>query len=519
LVNMTGYTWLRINITSSLGGTPAIKMDVYDASQGQQDTYLMLGDSITAEGMAHSNIDLSGSWNGGSLTQLINASNSAYYPSIVDGGTGGVTAEWGATYIANMLAPYSGRYVALNYGTNDANQSGALTSDQITSYYNSLLIMVDAIQSRGMVAIVPHIPWGCASSGWLGTNAKTLNDYVDAHLFVDRPGVIRGPDLWTFFYNNQNLLQDCIHPTYTESNGQLSGYEQLQRQWRDALMANVYNATPTGSPTRVTTTVPSVSPTASSTTTPTQSPLPTSTPTPTVPSASPTATSTATPSPSPAPTSTTTPTSGQINWVRGAYISPAGTTSSPSLTLSGVSAGDLLVVSLDIGGGKMETATNCITSNGPSSLSWSQVVSDVHGQSQVNLWYAFAPMSGAYSITGHATAPTAMSMAIDEYSGVNHSAPVLTWGSGGGFSTMPSAASSTPVAAGSLILGSVTWDSGNKVLTVGTGFSARQTVTNGNKYQPLGIEDQVSATSATPQASWMFNSSASWTAAMVVFGR
>src|SRR5438477_557371 len=71
----------------------------------------------------------------------------------------------------------------------------------------------------------------CASNGWLGTNAKTLNDYVGARLWSDRQAVKRGPDLWTFYRQNPWLLRDCIHPTYTSPTSQLNGYERYQREW------------------------------------------------------------------------------------------------------------------------------------------------------------------------------------------------------------------------------------------------------------------------------------------------
>src|SRR5204862_2368472 len=128
-----------------------------------------------------------------------------------------------------------------------------------------------------------------------GTNAKTLNDYVDQHLFVDRPQVVRGPDLWTFFQAHPSLLPDCIHPTYTAPSGQLNGYEQLQRQWRDAMVANVYTGAGGGTgPTPTSTSVPV---TATATMTPVPS-TPTSTAVP------PTATATQTPVP---PTDTPVP--------------------------------------------------------------------------------------------------------------------------------------------------------------------------------------------------------------------
>ena len=87
-----------------------------------------------------------------------------------------------------------------------------------------------------MVAVVPAIPWGCATHGWLATNAATLNSYINAHLWGERPQALRGPDLWTFFQQHPALLRDCIHPTYTAPPGQLSGYEQYQRQWATTIL-------------------------------------------------------------------------------------------------------------------------------------------------------------------------------------------------------------------------------------------------------------------------------------------
>jgi len=244
-LDLSGYSWVRIRVTAargSIGNTDvSLHADIHDASQGNLDSWLMLGDSITMEGFLHENITGS-AWSGGNYAQLINAAKPSYFPLVLDGGNGGMNMAWANTNKADLLAPFSGRYVGIAYGTNDANQSSALTSQQVTGYYTNLLGVVDYILARNQVPVVPHIPWGCDNSNWLGTNAKTLNDYVDQHLFADRPQVVRGPDLWTFFKNNPSLLHDCIHPTYTAPSGQLNGYEQLQRQWRDAMLANVYNA-------------------------------------------------------------------------------------------------------------------------------------------------------------------------------------------------------------------------------------------------------------------------------------
>jgi len=246
LLDLTGYNWLRLRVTASNGSSGntdvGFQLDVHDAAQGTADAWLMLGDSITAEGMDVANIT-GDPWTGGNLAQLVAAARGSQ-PVILDGGTGGMNMAWANQNKVNLLAPFTGRYVGISYGTNDANTSGALSQTTIQAYYQNLLGVVDYVLSLGMVPVVPHIPSGTNNGGWLGTNAKTLNDYVDAHLWADRPTVVRGPDLWTFFQQHPELLHDGIHPTYTAAAGQLNGYEQYQRLWRDAMLANVYSGTP-----------------------------------------------------------------------------------------------------------------------------------------------------------------------------------------------------------------------------------------------------------------------------------
>ena len=261
-LDLGNSNWVRFRVTAA-NGTPgnedvAIQLDLHDASR-QSDSWLFLGDSITQEGMRHANIT-GAPWTGGNLAQLVGlATHQARFPVTVNGGVGGMTMSWAARNIDTLLAPFQGRYVAISYGTNDANVNGPLQDAQIAAYYHDLLAVVDAVQARGLIAVVPSTPWGCASGGWLGTNAKTLNTYVDGRLWSDRPTTVRGPDLFAFFQQNPWLLRDCIHPTYTSPTNQLNGYEQYQRKWASIIAG-------TRAPSVKTTTVRSTfsSPTASS---------------------------------------------------------------------------------------------------------------------------------------------------------------------------------------------------------------------------------------------------------------
>lgn len=268
-LDLGGANWVRLRMTASNGGPGnddvAIQLDIHDVST-QADSWLFLGDSITQEGTRHANINGAG-WRGGNLAQLVGAATEqTRFPAIVDGGVGGMTMAWAAQNVDALLEPFQGRYVAISYGTNDANTNGPLQPAQVDGYYRNLLRVVDAVQARGLVAVVPSTPWGCASNGWLGTNAQTLNNYVAAHLWTDRPEVVRGPDLWTFYRQNPGLLRDCIHPTYAAEAGQLNGYEQFQRQWVAVIAgttAPVRYSTPMSSPSPTVTAIPTQQPSPS----------------------------------------------------------------------------------------------------------------------------------------------------------------------------------------------------------------------------------------------------------------
>jgi hypothetical protein len=240
-LDLSGYNWIRMSVTASRGGSGnndvSFQMDVFDASQGSADSWIILGDSLTQEGLLPLNIDGS-AWTGGNLAQLVATARPERFPMIVHAGNGGMNMDWANANKAALLAPFAGEYVAINYGTNDANTGSPLSQAAIDAYYADLIAIVDYVESLGKTAVVPKIPWGCTAS--LAANAQALNNHVDANLFTARPNVVRGPDLYTYFQANQNYVRsDCLHLTYSAASG-LNGYEQYQRLWRDAMIANVY---------------------------------------------------------------------------------------------------------------------------------------------------------------------------------------------------------------------------------------------------------------------------------------
>lgn len=252
IIDLTGYNWLRMSCTATLGTNPnddlEVQIDIHDAHLGLADRWLFAGDSITAEQALHGQLG-GGDWGPavpGALSQVLNNSYTygQYYPAIIDGGFGGMTAAAASVqpFLGEELNGFTGGFVVVAYGTNDCNQGFAYSpgDTNVTTYYAHLLTIIDAALALNNVVIVPKIPYGTANGGNLGINAGLCNDYVDAHLPTDRPTVLRGPDFWTYYQAHTELLRDGIHPTFAEVGGAADGYEQMHVLWAQWMAQNVY---------------------------------------------------------------------------------------------------------------------------------------------------------------------------------------------------------------------------------------------------------------------------------------
>ena len=225
VIDLKGNNWIRLHVTVVDGAAENydvnINMDVYNANGGTADNWIFFGDSITAGAMGH--LTEAGVK---SFAQLINARSPNNFPAQESGGTGFLTSDDGAKYINTWLSLFPGHYVGLSYGTNDA--LGCVSG---ANFYSNYVTMAQAVLKAGKIPVVPHIPWGRA--GNIQQCAPTLNAMIEA-LYKAFPQIIKGPDLWSFFQKNQDLISnDNIHPT-------IAGFGAYRQQWANTMLTELY---------------------------------------------------------------------------------------------------------------------------------------------------------------------------------------------------------------------------------------------------------------------------------------
>ena len=231
-LDLTGYKWIRLNCTAIAGSTSNYdasgNMDVFDARNGAQDTWLFLGDSITAGGMVQS---------GTTFAQSVRSGNSAYYPSQENGGMAGWKTGDMSARLSQFLGVAPAHYVTLSLGTNDVNTYAGDTTS-VNTAYNNLVTMANAVIAAGRVPVIPHVPW--ARNASIQSNAPTLNAKIDA-LCASNSNIILGPDLYGYFNSNQSLISsDNLHPT-------TAGFQSYRNYWAQWALSKIYSASSSGS--------------------------------------------------------------------------------------------------------------------------------------------------------------------------------------------------------------------------------------------------------------------------------
>ncbi|GAC1574870.1 MAG: hypothetical protein NVS3B9_6980 [Candidatus Doudnabacteria bacterium] len=231
VVDLTGYNWVRVNVSTVNGTDTAVQLmhlDVFDLSATAgvpKDSWFFVGDSITLGSTNYAKVYFGSALNFTYSTKIQNQLSNRY-PAQTDGGIVGASTNDGVAKINTWLAAFPGRYVDIGYGTNDATAGTAPTT-----FYNNYETIIQAVLNAGKVPLVPKIPW--ASNTTTQANVPGLNAQLDT-LYKNYPQIIKGPDFYAYFFNHQSEIgAGDVHPNDT-------GYADMRRLWACSMLISVY---------------------------------------------------------------------------------------------------------------------------------------------------------------------------------------------------------------------------------------------------------------------------------------
>ncbi len=225
LVNMEGYNWIRLNITKAdgqEGKSASVNFDVHSVSNGVSDSWLFLGDSITAGGMNNCY--------GTGFATYVNQIDSKYFPIQENGGIGGIRSIDGRENIDRWLSVSQAKYVSIAYGTNDCWGNPDATQE----YYENTKYMIDAVLSAGKIPVLPKIP--ASTNADVKDNVPLYNAMIDKIYEEYGDKIIQGVDFESFFTGHPDYLSgDGVHPNDT-------GYDAMRKIWAETMYKRVYSS-------------------------------------------------------------------------------------------------------------------------------------------------------------------------------------------------------------------------------------------------------------------------------------
>jgi hypothetical protein len=192
------------------------RLDVHDASDGTDDTWLVLGDSFDLGAVAGPTLAHTPSF-----AELIHAEYAGYFPALINGSVAGERCAAGLARIAGLLAlnPEC-RHFAISYGAEEA-ATGDVSADQFRAQLRELVLRLIDAERVPVLARIPYL------SGQQ-TSVSAYNDVIDE--LTREHALPSGPDLYAWFQTHPEQIGAAGKPC-------VEGSVAIQRLWAEALDA------------------------------------------------------------------------------------------------------------------------------------------------------------------------------------------------------------------------------------------------------------------------------------------
>lgn len=222
LIDFSGSSWVKINITK--GGGALDEIEIFNASNGFDDSWFFPGTSISANAFKAS-VPVE------NFADLITKAHPLFTPAIIRGAIPCIKSDDVVRDITKYLdMARNAKYWAIEMGTNDAWGG---TNGNATTFKTNMKLIIDSCKANGIEPIIARM---------IGTNSAKTNwqihpDYLKAiDDLTSQNKLIPGPDLYTWFSTHpSDLNEDGIHPS-------TSGGAAIHRLWAEK-MDSLYNTT------------------------------------------------------------------------------------------------------------------------------------------------------------------------------------------------------------------------------------------------------------------------------------
>ena len=208
--DLDGNTWVRMSITADYGTTTTriAAVDIYDISDGCEDYWVFLGNSITCE--VFNTIDT-----GKAFMDLIAKVRPEYTPCGIPASKGGFTSQDIRDNLGQIMKMNpDAKYYALSIGTNDGN---------LDKFEANIQAIIDTIKNAGAVPVLART---CATRG-----GKKLEYAEKCDELTTANDLVPGPDLFTLFNEHSpDYFRDELHPSP-------AGVTAFHQAWADAAVA------------------------------------------------------------------------------------------------------------------------------------------------------------------------------------------------------------------------------------------------------------------------------------------
>ncbi|MCX7726282.1 MAG: SGNH/GDSL hydrolase family protein, partial [Chitinispirillaceae bacterium] len=211
--------WVKMFVIK--GGGKIDEVEVFDISNGNDDTWLFLGTSITANAFKQ---PVPSKTFSDYIRDYLKDSYPNIYPAIIRGGIGCATLQGILNDIKKIIeASGKVRYFAIEIGLNEA--SGGKT-ENLKSFTNNLQTLIKVCRENGIEPVIAKLPsTNPEKAGW-----QVSEEYLKAiDEITKKNNLTPGPDFYSWFLKNPDELKDDgIHPTQR-------GGASIQRLWADAV--------------------------------------------------------------------------------------------------------------------------------------------------------------------------------------------------------------------------------------------------------------------------------------------